>query len=121
MKANSLLIMSLAIGLHGCYEGTEFRPAPVGGWLEPVSQPPQARPAPQQSVPPHAAPMLQDPEAQTEQSIDYVWADSQAEAEEKCQREAERYSQEGGSLVTVVKVRKTGKGTKYECTFNGEK
>jgi hypothetical protein len=66
------------------------------------------------------APMMQDPEAETVESGDYVWANSESEAWQKCQKEADRMTEQGGSLVTVKSVKSNKKGTKWFCTFNGE-
>lgn len=115
IRAITIAAITIAT-LAGCsFEPSEL--APVSGAL-PFTGGHAVRPAAPATK---LAPMMQDPEAQIEQSIDYVWADSQTEADAKCQTEADRYTEEGGSVVTVKRVRKTGKGTKYECTFEGER
>ncbi|MBD2122532.1 hypothetical protein [Trichocoleus sp. FACHB-262] len=66
-------------------------------------------------------PVLDDPEAEGEQEnwIDYVWADSVAEAQKKCEALARTATHQGGSKVTISNVRQVGKGKRYECTFRG--
>jgi hypothetical protein len=66
-------------------------------------------------------PVLDDPEAEGAQEnwTDYVWADSVADAQKKCEALARTATHQGGAKVTVSNVRKVGKGKRYECTFRG--
>ncbi|WP_449417985.1 hypothetical protein [Phormidium nigroviride] len=65
--------------------------------------------------------MIEDPDAQTEIWIDYVWAKDEAEAYSKCQAKAEKATVDGKTLVKLVgKPIKIGRGKRYECTFEGE-
>ncbi len=65
--------------------------------------------------------MLDDPEQPREIWTDYVWADNEAEALQKCQFKAERATVEGKSVVKLKgKPKKIGKGKRYECVFEGE-
>mgnify|MGYP003336779972 FL=1 len=65
--------------------------------------------------------MLDDPDAQIEIWTDYVWAEDETEAIQKCQIKAEQATVEGKRLVKLVgKPRKIGRGKRYECTFGGE-
>jgi hypothetical protein len=59
-------------------------------------------------------PILQDPEETLEDWSDYVWADSEEEARQKCQAIADGYH------IELVSVRRTSRqGKRYECTFRG--
>lgn len=112
-----VIAISLAIGLHGCYEGTEFRPVPIGpggGGGTAPSKNYQA--APQQSVPPH--PMIDDPEAKTEDWEDEMFANSPQEAESKCRQKAEILSQNGGVVRSNGAIHVSGK--LYRCKFTSE-
>ena len=62
--------------------------------------------------------ILDDPEEETAEWEDYVWADTPRSAWQKCRAMVERYTQNGGSSVDVVKVRESGRG-RYRCTFKG--
>jgi hypothetical protein len=94
----TLLIASIAVGLHGCYEGTEFRPAPVGGWSD---APP--RPASRPNA------IIDNPD-ESHQDYDYVWASSEAEAIRECQAVCER------DHTIFVKVKRASANSKrYEC------
>ena len=59
------------------------------------------------------APILDNPDAQSNEWTDYVWADDLAQANRKCQGLAQ------GWKVQLVKARKVGTGKKFECTFRG--
>lgn len=104
------ILISLAIGLHGCYEGTEFRPVPIGGG---GGDTPTYRSAPQQSVPPH--PMIDDPDARTEDWEDDMFANSPEEAESKCRQKAENLTS-GGALVRSLGAKHIS-GKLYKCQF----
>jgi hypothetical protein len=62
-------------------------------------------PAPElQSTPTPPAqemPMLQDPDAQSEEWSDEVWARDQEEADRKCQWMADNATQKGGKVVVI--------------------
>ncbi|MBD2110887.1 MULTISPECIES: hypothetical protein [Cyanophyceae] len=47
-----------------------------------------------------------NPEQQVEDWEDYVWADNEQQVRRKCSLLAEQYTGQGGSLVTVVRVRR---------------
>jgi hypothetical protein len=64
-------------------------------------------------------PMLDDPEAQSEEWEDNVFADSLAEAERKCQQLAEKYTKQSGSLVSATAARNI-KGKLYKCKLKSE-
>lgn len=65
--------------------------------------------------------MLDDPEKPKEIWTDYVWADNEAEATQKCQAKADEATIEGKSVVKLKgKPKKVGKGKRYECVFEGE-
>ena len=59
------------------------------------------------------APILDNPDAQSEEWTDYVWADDLVQAKRKCQGLAQ------GWKIQFLKVRKVGNGKKFECTFRG--
>jgi hypothetical protein len=64
--------------------------------------------------------MLENPDAETVQTSEEVWANSEGEAMEKCQKIAESRTREGRTLVTVQGIpQKVFKG-RYVCTFRGE-
>ena len=61
-----------------------------------------------------------DPDHQVEDWEDYVWADNEQQAWRKCSLLAEQYTNQGGSLVTVVSVKRGSKrGSRWICTFKG--
>lgn len=62
--------------------------------------------------------MLADPEAQTEDWEDDIWADNPGQAEKRCKELADKYTREGGTVVELVKVRQKNRA-KYICTFRG--
>ncbi|MEH2362094.1 hypothetical protein [Nostoc sp.] len=65
--------------------------------------------------------MLEDPEKPKEIWTDYVWAETEAEAMQKCQIKAQEATVEGKALVKLIgKPKKVGKGKRYECQFEGE-
>ncbi|MBD6621189.1 hypothetical protein FNW02_37215 [Komarekiella sp. 'clone 1'] len=65
--------------------------------------------------------MLEDPEKTKELWTDYVWADTEAEAVQKCQIKAQEATIEGKTVVRLIgKPKKVGQGKRYECTFEGE-
>lgn len=63
--------------------------------------------------------MLDDPEAQSEEWEDNVFADSFTEAERKCQQLAERYTKQSGSLVIATATQNI-KGKLYKCKLKSE-
>lgn len=68
-----------------------------------------------------AIPVIDDPEAETEQWEEYIWAESQAQAERKCEAIAEAATWSGGRRVTVKRVQKFGRGRYgYKCVLEGE-
>lgn len=65
--------------------------------------------------------MLDNPDTPTEIWTDYVWAEDEAEAYNKCLAKAEQATLDGRTLVKLAsKPRKVGSGKRYECTFEGE-
>jgi hypothetical protein len=61
-----------------------------------------------------------DPDQESEDWEDYVWADNEQQARRKCALLAEQYTNQGGSLVTVVAVKKgSQRGSRWICTFRG--
>lgn len=66
-------------------------------------------------------PMIDNPDAGSEEWIDYVWADTQTEAMRKCQEIADNATRSGGSTVSVVgQPTKVGRGKRWQCNFRGE-
>ena len=100
----------LTVGLNSCYEGTEYRPVPVGVPAGEANLPsrtyPPARPAQPATPPPPAqvgqpSKMLEDPDAQVVETSEEVWATDEAEATRKYEQIANTRTQEGGTLVTT--------------------
>ncbi|MGG6241580.1 hypothetical protein ACQ4N7_23385 [Nodosilinea sp. AN01ver1] len=61
-----------------------------------------------------------NPDQQVEDWEDYVWADNEQQARRKCNLLAEQYTNQGGSLVTIVRVRRASqRGSRWVCTFRG--
>lgn len=61
-----------------------------------------------------------NPDQHLEDWEDYVWADNEQQARRKCSLLAEQYTNQGGSLVTVVRVRRASqRGSRWVCTFRG--
>ena len=61
-----------------------------------------------------------NPDQQVEDWEDYVWADNEQQAQRKCSLLAEQYTGQGGSLVSVVRVRRASqRGSRWVCTFRG--
>jgi hypothetical protein len=69
----------------------------------------------QEVLVPVSSATLEDPEEETQEYSDYIWGDSQAQAERKCKQQVEN----GGG--TYVRVRRLGNSTKYECIWRGAK
>ncbi|NJL42043.1 MAG: hypothetical protein HC840_24095 [Leptolyngbyaceae cyanobacterium RM2_2_4] len=111
------LLLLCIVALMGCV--TEPESVRNTGGAIAIGSGASAPPASQPMAPP-IDPMLNDPEAQTETWSDYVWADSEIEARRKCESLAQKATQDGGTTVTVIGVKKVGSGKKYECTFQGE-
>lgn len=113
----SWLAIASGLGLTAC-EPSELRPVPTlpsgGGFSAP--QVPAAPAAP--LAPPLA--YTEDPETMTEDWEDYVWADNAQQATRKCNELAASYTAQGGTPVTVVRVRQTSqKGLRWACVFRG--
>lgn len=65
--------------------------------------------------------MLEDPEKPKEIWTDYVWAETEAQAMQKCQMKADEATVEGKTVVRLIgKPKKVGQGKRYECRFEGE-
>jgi hypothetical protein len=65
--------------------------------------------------------MLEDPEKPKEVWTDYVWADNEAEAMQKCQIKAQDATVQGKTVVRLIGLPlKVGRGKRYECQFEGE-
>lgn len=65
--------------------------------------------------------MLEDPEKPKEIWTDYVWAEDEAQAINKCQVKAHEATVKGKTVVKLFgKPKKIGKGKRWECTFEGE-
>jgi hypothetical protein len=61
-----------------------------------------------------------NPDQEMEDWEDYVWADNEQQARQKCNLLAEQYTQQGRSLVSVVRVRRASqRGARWVCTFRG--
>lgn len=113
-----LALMGLGVVLTAC-EPSELRPVPAlptgGGYSVP-----RTPTAPDQPMAPPAMGYTEDPEAETEEWEDYVWADDAAQAQRKCEQLAATYTQQGGSAVTVARVtRGSQRGSRWICTFKG--
>jgi hypothetical protein len=97
---------AIALTLSGCVgasDGVRYAvPAGAGGYNAPA-QPNYAPAAPMAPpyVPPTNHQMMEDPEAQTEETPLEVWAANENEAARKCQQAAESWTSEGGTVVTV--------------------
>lgn len=105
-------------GLTAC-EPSELRPVPALPSGSGFSVP-QAPAAPAEPMAPPVMPYTEDPEAETEEWEEYIWADSDEQARQICQQLAERFTQQGGSLVTYLDVKKVGRrGSRWACKFKG--
>lgn len=97
------------IGLGGCGSVLIGDPSSVNGGGEIPMAPPlidgYGNPAPELNV-------LDNPDEQQEEWTEGILADSQAEADRRCQQMAESYK------VNFVKAqRRTAKGKTYDCVF----
>jgi hypothetical protein len=63
--------------------------------------------------------MIDDPDAKTEAWEDDVFANSQAEAESRCEQMAESMTRNGGSVVRSLGARQIS-GKLYKCKFVSE-
>lgn len=63
--------------------------------------------------------MIDDPEAKTESWSEKVVANSQAEANERCQKNADKYTREGKTRVSFIRAKRI-KGNLYECDYQSE-
>lgn len=65
--------------------------------------------------------MLEDPEAESEEWSQEVWADSEEQAVRICQTIADNATKRSRTVVTVLGLpQKLGQGRKYVCRFRGE-
>ncbi len=61
-----------------------------------------------------------NPDQQVEDWDDYVWAENEQQARRKCNLLAEQYTNQGGSLVNVVRVKRASqRSSRWVCTFRG--
>lgn len=96
---------------------SELRPVPIG---LPAGGSPAVPPAPAAPMAPPVMAYSEDPEAETEEWEDYIWADNEAQARQICQQLAEQFTQQGGSLVTYISVRRVSqRGSRWACKFKG--
>jgi len=113
--------IALGIGiLLGSCEPNEMYPVPVGvpnGGNPPAQNYRPVEPA-KPTIPP-IHPILEDPEAKTEEWEDDTFANSQEEAESKCRQKAERITQTDKTLVVSLGARQV-KGKLYKCKFRTE-
>ncbi|HEY9881807.1 MAG TPA: hypothetical protein V6D29_25375 [Leptolyngbyaceae cyanobacterium] len=118
-SSRPLLAIAVCWGLAACEPG-ELRPVPLGlpsGGSHAIPKAPATPAAPM--APPVMA-YTEDPEAETEEWEDYVWADNLQQAQKKCKELAESSTEQGRSLVTVVKVKQASKkSVRWVCTFRG--
>lgn len=77
--------------------------------------------APVQTPAKKLAPMLQDPEAESVETSEEVWADNEADAAQKCQQIAEIRTREGRTVVTVQDRPQLVFKGRFVCSFRGEK
>ncbi|BAU10259.1 hypothetical protein LEP3755_07410 [Leptolyngbya sp. NIES-3755] len=122
-----LLSLSIAFLTLGC-EPSEFRPVPAfpngsgssGGYSAPArpSRPMKPQPTSKPLVP-DRHPMLDDPEAQTEDRDEDIFANSLADAQEKCRKRAEWLSLNGGGVTQYLGVKHI-KGKLYRCQLRSE-
>ncbi len=114
------IALSAGVLLGSC-EPSEMYPVPVGapaGEMNPPSQ--NYRPAqPARPTIPPIHPILEDPEAKTEEWEDDVFANSLEEAESKCRQKAESITQTGKTLVVSLGAKQV-KGKLYKCKFRSE-
>lgn len=65
--------------------------------------------------------MLNDPEAQSEEWSQEIFADNEAQALRKCELIAQQATEEGGTVVTVLgKPQRQGRTRKWICYFRSE-
>jgi hypothetical protein len=114
------IALSAGILITAC-EPSEMYPVPVGAPIGQVNPPSQNYKPIQPAKPttPPVQPILDDPEARTEEWEDDVFANSQEEAESKCRQKAESITQTGRTLVVSLGV-KPVKGKLYKCKFRSE-
>lgn len=109
----------LLLAIAGC-GGTEMRPVPVipggGGGSAPSAPAVPAQPA----VPAATQKMLQDPEGDLEDNAIVIYANSQAEAERKCQEVAKNYTNSTGVVQCIGCVKSTKTTGQYVCTIGIE-
>ncbi|KAM3104928.1 hypothetical protein [Phormidesmis sp. 146-33] len=113
------IALSIGILLSSC-EPNEMYPVPVGvpnGQNLPSQSYRPAQPTKPTILPIH--PILEDPEAKTEEWEDDTFANSQEEAESKCRQKAERITQTDKTLVVSLGARQV-KGKLYKCKFRTE-
>ena len=114
------IALSAGILLSAC-EPNEMYPVPVGAPAGGSNLPGQKyNPVqPARPIAPPINPILEDPEAITEEWEDDVFADSQEEAASKCRQKAENMTQTGKTLVVSLGARQL-KGRLYKCKFRSE-
>jgi hypothetical protein len=122
MKHSFFLASAIALLTLGC-EPSELRPVPAfpiggGGSYSAPARPAKPQPTTKPLVPDRHE-MLDDPEAQTEDREEDIFANSLAEAQEKCRRKAEWLSLNGGGVTQYLGVRHI-KGKLYKCQLRSE-
>lgn len=113
------LILLPLILLGGC-----FMEVPGDSYRQPTVPPiPLAPPV---GVGVDRMPMLEDPEAEIEESAVDTWAKDEYEARRNCEATAQNWMNQGGGLVTVQVVRQTSKtptnngNYRFTCTLRSE-
>lgn len=65
--------------------------------------------------------MLDDPESQSEEWSQEIFAENEAQALRKCELIAQQATEEGGTVVTVLgKPQQKGQTRKWICCFRSE-
>lgn len=116
------ILLAIPFVLAGC------APAMPGDSVGDSARPPMVPYVPDFGHAPSAEQqMLEDPEAEVEESSFEVWASSQEEADRKCQAVADNWTEKGGTVVTVQgkaqqqTTRRSSNGQyKFTCTLRSE-
>jgi hypothetical protein len=114
-KFSPILGIAIIVALTGC-EPSELNPA--GGIPFSGADSGGSQTAPQ-TAPQNLAPMMQDPEAQTDDWEEDIFANSQSEADSICTQKAENRSLSGGGAIHSRGAYQV-KGKLYRCKFTSE-
>ncbi len=114
------IALSVGVLLSSC-EPSEMYPVPVGVPAGGSNLPSQnySPVQPARPIAPPINPILEDPEAKTEEWEDDVFANSPEEAESKCRQKAESITQTDKTIVVSLGVKQV-KGKLYKCKLRSE-